>query len=473
MKIKQYPFYLIAAAIFLGITGPALFSDGMFIDGLLYAGVARNLSENLGSFWDMHMTNTLYPHFHGHPPLAFGIQSLFFRVLGDSIYVERVYSLLTYIITGWVITRIWFRVTDKKDHSLAWLPLLFWVIIPLVTWASANNMLENTLMIFTSLSVLFLLKSLESRRFLNLAAAGCMIFLALLTKGLVALFPLSFLFWVLVIKRDFSWRRFLIDTTIILSALLLPLLLIFIIQAESLEFIKAYYKEQLVKSMGIETVNSRFYILWRLFKELIPVAGLLLLVFLSAYRRKVAQHNSNWIYVFLALGLSGVLPIMVSMKQSGFYMLPAFPFFSMAAAILILPHIRSLSGKINIKGIGYKILKVTGVALLTAGIIISFSQVNKIGRDRKMITDVKIMINLIPEHATISVQNEIWTHWYLHGYFNRYANISLEEVKKNKHKYMLVSKDFNGEMLSDYKIIDQHLLLYDLYERKGNDSDPD
>jgi len=129
IKIKHLPFYLIIISLFIGIVAPALFSDGMFMDGVLYAAISQNLANNLGSFWDLHLTNTLYPHFHEHPPLAFGIQSIFFKLFGESILIERFYSLITFIITGWIIILIWRKISDIKFHSLSWLPLLFWIFI--------------------------------------------------------------------------------------------------------------------------------------------------------------------------------------------------------------------------------------------------------------------------------------------------------------------------------------------------------
>lgn len=292
----------------------------------------------------------------------------------------------------------------------------------------------------------------------------------MLTKGLVALFPLSFLFWIFIIKGDIGWKRFFIDTSVYLSALILPLLLIFLIQPESLESLKVYFNEQIVKSIGIQTVNNRFYIIWRLFKELIPAAILIVIAIVATYKSKVQHQKSKWLYVFLAIGLSGVIPIMVSLKQSGFYMIPAFPFFSIAAALLILPHVFLLIEKVKIQSSAYKIIKISSYVLLCASIVIASSQVNKIGRDRKMIEDVRAMVEVIPESSTITVQKELWTRWYLHGYFNRYASISLEEQKRHEHRYMLVNKGFEGEILANYKIIGLDLLLYDLYEKKKTEN---
>jgi hypothetical protein len=51
-----------------------------------------------------------------------------------------------------MIVVLWRRITEATPalRPLAWLPVLFWAAIPLVTWSYSNNMLENTLSIFTT-----------------------------------------------------------------------------------------------------------------------------------------------------------------------------------------------------------------------------------------------------------------------------------------------------------------------------------
>ena len=71
----------------MGIVAPSLFSDGMFADGVDNATIARNMANGLGDFWQPHHTNVIAPEFYEHPPLAFGLQSIWFRLLGDSIYL--------------------------------------------------------------------------------------------------------------------------------------------------------------------------------------------------------------------------------------------------------------------------------------------------------------------------------------------------------------------------------------------------
>ena len=467
MKSKNLPFYLVIVALFIGITSPALFADGMFMDGLLYAAISKNLAHNLGSFWDLHLTNTLYPHFHEHPPLAIGLQSLFFRLFGDDMLVERFYSFITFIITGWIMTRIWKKITNIEFYYLAWLPLLFWISITLVSWAASNNLLENTMMIFTSLSILFLLKSLEAKRFLYLSLSGIMLFLGFLTKGLVAFFPLSIPFWIFIIKRDINFKRFIIDTSILCIAALIPLLLIFKIQPESLESLKAYFNIQVIESIkNVKTVDSRFSILGRLFLELFPIVVLMIFAFIFTAKSVKSFKISKWAYVFIALGLAGVIPIMISMKQRSFYILATLPIFSIALADIIAPKVHFLTHRIKTESKGFSIFRTISYLLIIASLIIAIIQPMRIGRNKDQILDIYKVIKIVHKDSTISIQDDLKTDWSLHGYFSRYANISLDFNKDSKHQFFLVLKGTTNEMLNGYKKKNIDLIVYDLYEKE-------
>ncbi len=59
--------------------------------------------------------------FHEQPPLVFGIQALFFKLLGNSMYVERFYTFLTACITALLIVVFWKMIfkNDVKQKQLA------------------------------------------------------------------------------------------------------------------------------------------------------------------------------------------------------------------------------------------------------------------------------------------------------------------------------------------------------------------
>ena len=201
------PYYIIVFGLFLGICAPTLWSNGMFMDGLYYATISRNLSDGLGSFWYLHFTDISYPIFFEHPPLAIGLQSIFFQFFGDSIYIERFYSFFTFMLTAYIIHLIWGEINRKELKYLSWIPLLFWIIIPLNSWACSNNMLENTMNIFVSLSVLFSFKSLKRSKLKNILLAGICLSLAFLSKGFVGLFPLSIFFWHFIVFKEMKIKE--------------------------------------------------------------------------------------------------------------------------------------------------------------------------------------------------------------------------------------------------------------------------
>ena len=96
-KNMYLPWWILTVAVVLAFTLPVLVQDAMFQDGMLYSCVSHNLSLGIGTFWFPQYSKLNIagiPSFHEQPPLVFGIQSLFYRVLGDSIYVDRFYTLI-------------------------------------------------------------------------------------------------------------------------------------------------------------------------------------------------------------------------------------------------------------------------------------------------------------------------------------------------------------------------------------------
>ena len=94
---------LFTLAVFAAAIVPRVAHRGMFVDGVTYASIARNLAAGRGSFWSPSYTATLYPVFHEHPPLGFWLQSWWFRMFGDHLFVERVYTVAVAAATAVLI----------------------------------------------------------------------------------------------------------------------------------------------------------------------------------------------------------------------------------------------------------------------------------------------------------------------------------------------------------------------------------
>lgn len=462
MNKYQIPFYLSAVSVFLIIISPNLLSDGMFMDGVLYAIVSNNLANSQGTLWHLNM-QPVDPVFYAHPPLGFVLQSVFFRLFGNSMYIERIYSLLTFIITGFIMVKIWNSIAQKDERKLQWVMLSFWFIIPLVSWAVSNNMLENTMMIFTCLSVLFIIKSMKGKRFLYLLLAGLSLFAAFLTKGFVGLFPLSLIFWIYVFNKDITFKRFIIDLLFTIVATVLPFIILILVSYDAKEFFNIYMHTQVLKSIdSVQTVGSRFYITGQLVKELVFVFLVILFVFFITRKKIPLTPINKWTLIFLFLGLSGILPIMITLKQRGFYMLPSFPFLAISAALFVAPGVNYLINKINYSHLRFRVFKYVSMFLFIGGVVLIGLNVNRIGRDKNKIEDVYTIMKIVPSHTSISLSPDLHTDWSLHAYFGRYADIGLDSKNLN-HKFLILKKGDNFSLSKTYSRIGVNLNEYELY----------
>lgn len=446
---QTLPFYSFVLGVFLIIVSKDILSNGMFLDGVIYSTISKNMADGLGTFWNPHFTSTCLSDFHEHPPLAFGIQSVFYALLGESRYVDKIYSFFTIAVAGFIIMRIW----KTLGYRHGWLPLFLWIITPTVFWASYNNLLENTMTIFTSLSVLFYLINQEDKKYIFIILSGFMMALGFLTKGFVAFFPLTFPFVLWLILRQKSFGKIAIDIAGLVFFTFSPLIMVCVV-SDSVRFaLHLYIDNQVIDSIRhAVTVNSRFDILERLLYELLPAAILSSLLLTLGYIKKIPsvlpEENIKKALVFTTLGLTGVLPIMISMKQSGFYILAAYPFFAIGAGILVYPSIDHFILKIKYKSNWFFIFKWTGFILFFSGIILSVYFSDHFSRDSAMMQDINTFLPGIPEGSIININPEMYSDWSLHAYFGRFKNISLDPDLKNRRDFLLIKNELYSDTLN-------------------------
>jgi 4-amino-4-deoxy-L-arabinose transferase-like glycosyltransferase len=467
--IKASFFYIPVAGIFLLIISPSLLSDGMFMDGVMYATMSKNLAHGLGTFWQSHMSEFIFPDFVNHPPLAIGLESIFFRILGDSRFTERFYSLLTIILTGLFIVLIWKSVGKKS--SAGWLPLFFWIIIPSVSWTAVNNMLENTMGVFIILAVLFYIKSQKNRRLLYLILGGLMLSCGFLTKGFVTFFPLTFPFFFWLFNRKSTFLNMISDTLIILFSSVIALLLLYLLVPGYHETLPKYLAVTFDLVVNSTTKNTRFYIIYRLLMELLPAAGTMTVFIFICLKKSLSgrllKSNLNLAASFFCLGLSGVLPIMITKVQSGYYLLTSLPFFAISIGLLVSPLVESLIEKINYNSPGFKLFAYSGISIFVLGIVLSLFFSGHINRDKNMIKDMRVINTVLPENCSINILPGMYTNWKLHAYYARYWNISLDHDLNNKHEYLLIDNSMYSDTIEyGFKRVDLRTNEFELFRRK-------
>lgn len=427
-RSNNTPFWLLLIGITLILLSNSLLTEGMFLDGVTYASISRNMAEGQGTFWNPHYTQTLYPEFRQHPPLALGLEALFFKALGDHLWVEKLYSVLAFLITGWLIALIWKRSTN--NIRLAWLPLLFWLAIPIVSWSATNNLIENTMSAFVLLSVYLMIISYQRNHKFWLVLSAVTLLLAFLCKGFTGLFPLVFPILYCAFDPKRKWIQGPIDSLILLLSIAVVAGIMFLAFPPSLPYLKDYFQLQVIGGgLHEATVATRFSIVSDMMQQLlIPLIIALALVICKAKNKvnnKVFEFplDKTRFFIFLITGLLGVLPIMVSVKQRDFYMLAAMPFFALACGHLTLSMVKTLMLKITLNL--RKWLSVSASCILLIGIVLNLIHIGKYGRDEALIEDVKKRIAEADGRTIIEIPPEEFTNWAAHAYFMRYGKISL------------------------------------------------
>jgi len=461
---------LTVLSILITLVGVDLFSQGMFMDGTIYASVSRNLAIDTSSIWDLRFADTIYPQFYEHPPLVFWLQGTFFELFGDSIYIERVYSLLVFIVTIFIILKVWKELT--KTYDFGWMPVLLWGSIESVRWSVANNMLENTLSMFLILAFLFILKGLRNKSAFLQAIAGFLIFLGFMSKGVVALYlwGVPFFYWLILDRKQIN--RQVLNTMILVSSSIIPFILMYSTSANAHDFFDHYFKKQLVGSIkNIETVSTRFAIVGMFLTQvIIPFIITLLFYFTLKNKQKTTKKmslNTAMLLFTLAVALSGVLPIMVSLKQRMFYIISVYPILAIGLSFWIYPLLKNSQSYWQLNQKGKKYFTSISIVAFIFSVFFMISRVAVLSRDVNTVEDCKLIVDKVGYGETINICKELKTDWGAQAYFMRYGKVSLEMNQALKHEYILFDKSCTESIDENWKPIQLTTQRFQLFQREG------
>jgi len=468
----QRVFWLLTFACLVGLLVPILVQEGMFLDGVSYAGIARNMANGLGSFARPHYTDTLYPVCFEQPPLALWTQSLFFRAFGDYYWVERLYSFSMALLTVWGIVlngslleksfpgNVLTNNSLGQRESFSWLPVLLWISAPIVFWAYQNNMLECTMSVFVQFSIFFAAKSILKKNWGLFGLAALLTAAAVLCKGPVGFFPVVIPFaWSLVFGTPNlltgAIRSFVM---LLLSLSFLGLFLFFYPGMQ--EYLDYYLHKQLLPTLAgarEKQVENPFSFLLDLLAQMALPSIFLLAILVKIGLKKVILPKSA--LFFFILGIAGTLPLVMTPKQSAHYLLPSIPCFALGFAMIIGQNLhwnfRMATGQ-------KKRLERAAGLILVATMVISWSFLGKIRRDEVLIKDIKAICTQIGPGSSLSVPEHFAQNWLLHAYFERFGQVSLDA--KNTLDYCLT--DPSGPIPDGYQEVKIGCLGYRLFKRK-------
>lgn len=466
---NQFSFYLFISSIVILLTLPILLQDGMFMDGEQYACVSRNLANGKGSFWFPFLSETWFMegsfNFMEQPPLFYGIQSLFFRLFGDGIYTERLYSIFMLLLNCLSIHLIWNLIVDEAYKKLSWLPVLFWIITPVCFWSVQNNMIELTLSFFTLSAFYFVLKGLlSSKRFvLYLIFGGICIFLATLTKGLQGLFPLVTLVFYYFLNGNLSLKKAIYYSFVLL---LIPCLIYFLLiwfNSEAKNSLSFYFYQRLLNRIeNTQNTDNRYNLLWLLFQELLVMLSFTLITLFFRAKTKTSHKTNKYYLLFILVGLSGSLPLMFTLVQKNFYFLASIPFFAIGFSLVCIERVFLFVEWLNTKKKASTIFFFFTISLSIGSILFSVFQIGKISRDKEMIQDVVVLGNYLQKEKSVDTDLDIYETWNFQFYLLRKCDVSIEPLMYRR-KYYISDKNFYACKYYGYEAVPLNTKKYKLF----------
>lgn len=444
-----------------------LWMYGVFDDGMFYSAISRNLVfDAQATIWDLKVSNTLDNSFNGHPPMAFWIQSLFFWVLGDVYWLERTFSLLMACLTIFLIHQCW-QLFYKSGSSLA---IFFWTCIPIIGWSYGNNMLENTLTLFTTTAIWIHLKNISTDKHWigSVFLSSLLIFGGTLVKGPVALYPLAtYIIYALLYQRNLLGKAILATTaTGIFMALYYWLL--FITSPRALTFFEVYLELQLKGSLsGMDSLaEHRFFLLQAIIEESLIVVSLLVgMHLLTKIFAIPVQEKINWRLFFLwfLIACSASLPMLISPKQLRFYIVPSMLFYCLSMATFIFPTFKALMHYfLKFESLN-KLLKIGLMLGLVLCVGLSIRNMGKYARSYDVLPDSMAIGQIIPPNTIVHIPPSLYKIWNLHAYMYRYFYIDLSTVFTHQDYLILPKRKILNT--TEYEEIDLNLTSFRLYKR--------
>lgn len=498
MQRQTSLYFIVVGAFLLFISGNFL-SEGLSHVGMDNAVVAQRMSEGFEDFWLPSLSAPGNPDRSNYMPLGYWIESVWYRIFGSSSFMaEKIYSVLTYFIIAALMIWIWTLLGQSR--RVGWLPLMCWITIPIVSWSATNNLLESTMTMFVLLSVVFLLKagraSFISQTRLALGKktgpyrlsrtawvvlAALMMELAFLVKGFAGLFPIffPFLYWIIVRRERILFPVF--STGVILVIWMVTIFVAILVSPDIYHHLYNYLHHQLIGGvLHVQTVTSHFYILYVLLLQgFIPLLLTAIICIIRLKSRPFYRYLFFWRHTkkltaeqiersrlgwfFLAVGVSGILPIMLGLKQQDFYIVPTLPFFAIAMACLLYNLIEDWLERIN--KTAKRVLAAMAVILFGSGLLLNINSLNKINSNQVLLNDMRQILPYLSHGEVISVTDEVMSADEVAEYFYRYKNVTFDTIDSHEHLLSMYAQPETPSGDSYFKQMSLPTQQYKLFER--------
>ena len=272
--------------------------------------------------------------------------------------------------------------------------------------------------------------------------------MSFLSKGFPGLFPLAFFFCYHIVLLNYaSLRKIVADTALLLCIFLVLSLLFLSLNHPAREFLNQYINTQVLEGItGQRIIRPRWHIMQKLFTELLIMISITAILLGSYYRTNVGavfNHkitNQRFLQFFL-IGLSASAPIMISLKQLSYYIVPSLPYFAIAFSMLAAPVMDAYISRINAKTTGFRIFRIAGVVLLAIALTITLINFKDYGKYENKLKVVEEIGERLPPGISISISKSLYHEYGLMALFQRKFFISLDRSGKMQEFHLLKTSD--------------------------------
>ena len=398
-------------------------NDASSADSSYISVLARNLAEGVGSFWYPAFSLDPLETYHQHPPLGIGLNSVFFRIFGDSIFTERIFSIVLLFLNVIILIGIWL-VAGERPNS-AWMPILLWISIPSVAETAMQNPLMQSSGLFASGACLFYLLAFRKRKLAILIPATVLLAAAFFTWGYPMFFILLFPFWLFLFSDRKSFRFMIAYMVLPILIFAGTLILVFLMQSSAMDSILNKYLTIVALDRLYEEPNvvSRMWILFEVLQQTIPLWLISMFLIVAGWRKGV--HLSSILgraLPFILTGLSFVGPITLQWHQNIIESFPVFFFLALGLAFFCKSVVES--------AIFLTRRKAFSLVSLAAFLILVFWFINLQPVDQEAINQknfaLKIKAN-VGVNLSMGAPKEICEDKGLRAQLSRWARVKLSE----------------------------------------------
>ena len=166
-------------------------------------------------------------------------------------------------------------------------------------------------------------------------------------------------------------------------------------------------------------------------------------------------------WVVFALGLSGILPIMLGLKQQEFYIVPTLPFFALSMGCLMYDLLEDWLQNIN--DVAHKVLVALAVLIFGSGLVLNAASLHKINSNEELLSDMKVILPYLHDGELVSVSKEVMQNPEVEEYFYRYKQIVFDSTEGRRH-YISMYANVDRDSYEDMALPTQ---VYRMYENKN------